>query len=143
MGGFPSDTLAEDQDLTIALLRADYKVLYDSTAIGWTEAPATLGDLLKQRFRWAFGTLQCLWKHRLVLSTGNPRGLAWFGMPQAWLLAVWSRMCRPMPFFEPPICKPREETGRAPPASLRPSGCRGRTLIHRSAARQRMFRHHG
>jgi peptidoglycan/xylan/chitin deacetylase (PgdA/CDA1 family) len=42
LGGFSVDTLAEDQDLTIALLRAGYKVLYDSSAVGWTEAPDTL-----------------------------------------------------------------------------------------------------
>ena len=66
LGGFPADTLAEDQDLTIALLRAGYRVLYDSQAIAWTEAPDTVSGLIKQRFRWAFGTLQCLWKHRKV-----------------------------------------------------------------------------
>src|SRR5262245_37446462 len=84
LGGFPLDTLAEDQDLTIALLRADYKVLYDSTAIGWTEAPSTVGDLLKQRFRWAFATLQCLSKRRSV--TLNPHGgtLGLTALPQTW-----------------------------------------------------------
>ena len=71
LGGFPLDTLAEDQDLTIALQTAGYTVLYDSTAIAWTEAPDTIRGLAKQRFRWAFGTLQCLWKHREV--TLRPR----------------------------------------------------------------------
>jgi cellulose synthase/poly-beta-1,6-N-acetylglucosamine synthase-like glycosyltransferase len=71
LGGFPSDTLAEDQDLTLALLKRGYKVLYDSTAIAWTEAPDTVSGLIKQRFRWAFGTLQCLWKPRDV--TLRPR----------------------------------------------------------------------
>ena len=64
LGGFPSHTLAEDQDLTIALQKAGYKVLFDSSAIAWTEAPDTVEGLIRQRFRWAFGTLQCLWKHR-------------------------------------------------------------------------------
>ena len=41
MGGFPADTLAEDQDLTIAIQTAGYRVLFDTTAIAWTEAPAT------------------------------------------------------------------------------------------------------
>ena len=60
LSGFPVDTLAEDQDLTIALLKVGYTVIYDSSAIGWTEAPDTIRGLAKQRFRWAFGTLQCL-----------------------------------------------------------------------------------
>jgi peptidoglycan/xylan/chitin deacetylase (PgdA/CDA1 family)/spore germination protein YaaH len=56
LGGFPADTLAEDQDLTIAIQTAGYRVLFDSSAIAWTEAPATVSGLSKQRFRWAYGT---------------------------------------------------------------------------------------
>ena len=85
LGGFPLDTLAEDQDLTIVLLKAGYKVLYDSTAIGWTEAPDTLSGLSKQRFRWAFGTLQCLWKHRDVMLKPRYGTLGLVAMPQTWV----------------------------------------------------------
>ena len=85
LGGFPRETLAEDQDLTIALLKHDYKVLYDSTAIAWTEAPDTVGGLLKQRFRWAFGTLQCLWKHRDVTFKPRYGSLGLIAVPQTWL----------------------------------------------------------
>ncbi len=67
VGGYPGDTLAEDQDLTIAIQRAGWRVRYDQTAVAWTEAPETLAALAKQRFRWAFGTLQCLWKHRGIM----------------------------------------------------------------------------
>src|SRR5205085_1590651 len=58
LGGFPADTLAEDQDLTIAIQTQGYRVLFDPAAIAWTEAPATVRGLAKQRFRWAYGTLQ-------------------------------------------------------------------------------------
>ena len=85
MGGFPLDTLAEDQDLTIAMQKAGYTVLYDSTAIGWTEAPDTVSGLVKQRFRWAFGTLQCLWKHREVTLRPRYGTLGLIAMPQTWL----------------------------------------------------------
>ncbi|MBS0482501.1 MAG: glycosyltransferase [Proteobacteria bacterium] len=88
VGGYPEDTLAEDQDLTIAIQRKGWKVAYDVEAIALTEAPATFRALAKQRYRWSFGTLQCLWKHRAVLRLGRPRGLAWFGMPQAWLFQI-------------------------------------------------------
>ncbi|GAO40134.1 hypothetical protein SCH01S_43_00350 [Sphingomonas changbaiensis NBRC 104936] len=88
VGGYPPDTLAEDQDLTIAIQRAGWKVRYDQDAVAFTEAPETFRALAKQRFRWAFGTLQCLWKHGAVLKTGRPRGLALVGLPQAMLFQV-------------------------------------------------------
>jgi cellulose synthase/poly-beta-1,6-N-acetylglucosamine synthase-like glycosyltransferase len=88
VGGYPEDTLAEDQDLTIAIQRRGWRVAYDVEAIALTEAPETFRALSKQRYRWSFGTLQCLWKHRAVLKQGRPRGLAWFGMPQAWLFQI-------------------------------------------------------
>jgi cellulose synthase/poly-beta-1,6-N-acetylglucosamine synthase-like glycosyltransferase len=85
LGGFPTDTLAEDQDLTISLLRAGYKVLYDSSAVAWTEAPDTVRGLIRQRFRWAFGTLQCLWKHREVMLKPRFGALGLIAVPQTWL----------------------------------------------------------
>jgi cellulose synthase/poly-beta-1,6-N-acetylglucosamine synthase-like glycosyltransferase/peptidoglycan/xylan/chitin deacetylase (PgdA/CDA1 family)/spore germination protein YaaH len=88
VGGYPPDTLAEDQDLTIAIQRQGWKVRYDQDAVAFTEAPETFRALAKQRFRWAFGTLQCLWKHGAVLRTGHPRGLALVGLPQAMLFQV-------------------------------------------------------
>jgi cellulose synthase/poly-beta-1,6-N-acetylglucosamine synthase-like glycosyltransferase/peptidoglycan/xylan/chitin deacetylase (PgdA/CDA1 family) len=88
LGGFPADTLAEDQDLTIAVQRAGYEVKFDSSAIAWTEAPASVRGLAKQRFRWAFGTLQCLWKYRSM--TFNPRygTLGTIALPQVWVFQI-------------------------------------------------------
>jgi peptidoglycan-N-acetylglucosamine deacetylase len=88
LGGFRSDTLAEDQDLTIAVQRAGHSVMFDSSAIAWTEAPATVSGLAKQRFRWAYGTLQCLWKYRSM--TFNPRygTLGMIAMPQVWMFQI-------------------------------------------------------
>jgi len=83
VGGYPDDTLAEDQDLTIAIQRAGWKVHYDQFAIAWTESPESFKGLAKQRYRWAYGTLQCLWKHGSIIGRGRPRGLAWIGLPQA------------------------------------------------------------
>ncbi len=88
MGGFPADTLAEDQDLTIAVQAAGYRAVFDASAIAWTEAPATFRGLGKQRFRWAYGTLQCLWKYRRI--TFNPRfgQLGMIALPQVWLFQI-------------------------------------------------------
>lgn len=88
VGGYPEDTLAEDQDLTIAIQRAGRRVTYDPMAVAWTEAPESFRGLAKQRYRWAFGTLQCLWKHAGIWRTRRPRGLALVGMPQAWLFQI-------------------------------------------------------
>jgi cellulose synthase/poly-beta-1,6-N-acetylglucosamine synthase-like glycosyltransferase len=81
-GGVPSDTLAEDTDLTIAIGRAGWRVRYAARARAWTEAPSTVGQLWSQRHRWAYGLLQVLWKYRS--SAVVPRGkrtLAWIGLP--------------------------------------------------------------
>ena len=88
VGGYPEDTLAEDQDLTIAIQRKKWKIGYDEDAVAWTEAPETFRALSKQRFRWSYGTLQCLWKHRKIVRKGKPGGLAFIGVPQAWLFQI-------------------------------------------------------
>jgi peptidoglycan-N-acetylglucosamine deacetylase len=88
MGGFHSDTLAEDQDLTIGIQTQGYRVRFDPSAVAWTEAPDSFRGLARQRFRWAFGTLQCLWKYRHL--TFNPRAgaLGLFALPQVWLFQI-------------------------------------------------------
>jgi cellulose synthase/poly-beta-1,6-N-acetylglucosamine synthase-like glycosyltransferase/peptidoglycan/xylan/chitin deacetylase (PgdA/CDA1 family)/spore germination protein YaaH len=96
LGGFPIDTLAEDQDLTISCQKAGYTVLYDSTAIAWTEAPDTIKGLAKQRFRWAFGTLQCLWKHREVTLRPSYGALGLIAMPQTWLFQFLLTLASPL-----------------------------------------------
>jgi cellulose synthase/poly-beta-1,6-N-acetylglucosamine synthase-like glycosyltransferase len=88
LGGFPLDTLAEDQDLTIAVQRAGHRVLFDATAIARTEAPATFRGLARQRFRWAYGTLQCLWKYRDVTFNPRYRALGLIALPQVWLFQI-------------------------------------------------------
>ncbi|MGZ3306416.1 MAG: glycosyltransferase, partial [Asticcacaulis sp.] len=88
--------LAEDQDLTIAIQRLGWKVAYDQEAVAWTEAPESFGALMKQRFRWAFGTLQCLWKHQKIVSTRKPRGLALIGVPQAWIFQIGFSVVSPL-----------------------------------------------
>ena len=83
-GGLPSDTLAEDTDLTLILHRENYKIRYASKALAWTEAPDTVRGLVRQRTRWAFGTLQCLWKHRDLIFNPDFRALAFFSLPSIW-----------------------------------------------------------
>ncbi|HET6764645.1 MAG TPA: glycosyltransferase [Longimicrobiaceae bacterium] len=88
VGGFSADTLAEDQDLTLAIRRAGFSIAYADRAVAFTEAPDTLRTLARQRFRWAFGTLQCAWKHRGVL--GRPRfgSLGLVALPNVWIFQL-------------------------------------------------------
>jgi cellulose synthase/poly-beta-1,6-N-acetylglucosamine synthase-like glycosyltransferase len=76
LGGFSSDTLAEDADMAMALCRQGWRVVHAPEARARTEAPAMLRALLKQRVRWSFGILQALWRHR-----GAPidARAGWFG----------------------------------------------------------------
>jgi cellulose synthase/poly-beta-1,6-N-acetylglucosamine synthase-like glycosyltransferase/peptidoglycan/xylan/chitin deacetylase (PgdA/CDA1 family) len=64
VGGVSHDTLAEDTDLTMALCRTPWRIVYAPDAIAWTEAPGSLRQLWKQRYRWSYGTMQAMWKHR-------------------------------------------------------------------------------
>ena len=96
VGGYPDDTLAEDQDLTIAIQRAGWRVACDMEAIAWTEAPETARALFRQRYRWAYGTLQCLWKHRAIIGRGRPRGLAMLGLPQALVFQLLFSLAAPL-----------------------------------------------
>ncbi len=88
VGGFRGDTLAEDQDLTLTLLRAGHRVALADRAIALTEAPETFDALLKQRFRWSFGTLQCAWKHRGALLNPKAGALGLVGLPNIWLFQL-------------------------------------------------------
>ena len=86
-GGLSDDTLAEDTDLTIALQRHGWRVIYDEHARAWTEAPATPRQLWRQRYRWSYGVVQSLWKHRGALVQRGPAGR--FGRRGLPLLAVF------------------------------------------------------
>jgi cellulose synthase/poly-beta-1,6-N-acetylglucosamine synthase-like glycosyltransferase/peptidoglycan/xylan/chitin deacetylase (PgdA/CDA1 family)/spore germination protein YaaH len=96
LGGFPADTLAEDQDLTLAVQRAGWSVGFDTEARAYTEAPQTLKGLLKQRFRWSFGTLQCVWKHRAGLFDAKRPMLGFVALPQVWMFQIALALVAPL-----------------------------------------------
>jgi cellulose synthase/poly-beta-1,6-N-acetylglucosamine synthase-like glycosyltransferase/peptidoglycan/xylan/chitin deacetylase (PgdA/CDA1 family) len=87
-GGFSEDTLAEDQDLTLSIRRRGFSIAYADEAIGYTEAPDTLRGLAKQRFRWSFGTLQCLWKHRRTFFHPRYGSLGFVALPNVLLFQI-------------------------------------------------------
>jgi cellulose synthase/poly-beta-1,6-N-acetylglucosamine synthase-like glycosyltransferase len=75
VGGVSADTLAEDTDLTMAICRGGWRVIYIPEARAWTEAPATLGQLWRQRYRWSYGTMQAMWKHRGAVRESGAAGM--------------------------------------------------------------------
>lgn len=80
-GGLTTDTLAEDCDLTVRILRAGYTVGNENRAIAMTEAPEKTKQFIKQRTRWSFGVMQTFWKHRDTLFNKNYKGLGLWAMP--------------------------------------------------------------
>ena len=95
-GGFPSDTLAEDADLTLTILRMGYKIDYEQNAIALTEAPDTIPAFLKQRFRWMYGTLQAAWKHRDTLFRRRYGALGMFAIPNVFVFQIGFPLVSPL-----------------------------------------------
>ena len=87
-GGITADTVAEDADLTIAIRRLGWRVSYDEEAIAWTEAPEKPGQLIRQRFRWTFGTLQSFWKHGDTLLRPKYGTLGWIALPNIFVFQL-------------------------------------------------------
>jgi cellulose synthase/poly-beta-1,6-N-acetylglucosamine synthase-like glycosyltransferase/peptidoglycan/xylan/chitin deacetylase (PgdA/CDA1 family) len=78
-GGYPINTVAEDADLTMNLLEQQFKVVYEDRALAFTEAPIDARGLMRQRFRWSFGILQAVWKHRAAFVRNKAMG--YFALP--------------------------------------------------------------
>jgi cellulose synthase/poly-beta-1,6-N-acetylglucosamine synthase-like glycosyltransferase len=96
-GGFSGDTVAEDTDLTLTIRREGMKILYDEEAIGHTEVPDTIEALIRQRFRWTFGTLQAVWKHRDAVGKPRYGTLGWIAIPNIFMFQIV------LPLFSPII----------------------------------------
>jgi len=96
-GGMSTDTLAEDTDATVGILRAGWLVVHEERARAWTEAPSSLGDLWKQRYRWAYGTMQVIWKHRAAMvESGSSNRLGRVALPSLLLFQVLLPLLAPV-----------------------------------------------
>lgn len=93
--GFTTDTLAEDCDLTMRLHKLGYLIEQCNTAISYTEAPETIGEFLKQRFRWSFGILQSFWKHRDAIFRKKYKNFGRIALPNILLYQIL------LPFLAP------------------------------------------
>jgi cellulose synthase/poly-beta-1,6-N-acetylglucosamine synthase-like glycosyltransferase len=68
VGGYDTDTYAEDADLTLKILAEGWRIPYEDRAVAWTEAPETLEALIRQRYRWTRGILQALRKRKRMFA---------------------------------------------------------------------------
>ncbi|WP_405617667.1 bifunctional polysaccharide deacetylase/glycosyltransferase family 2 protein [Streptomyces sp. NBC_00076] len=97
VGGMSEDTLAEDTDITIAMHREGWRVVYQEHARAWTEAPGSLKQLWSQRYRWSYGTMQALWKHRKSLTDKGPSGrFGRVGMPLVVIFQIVTPVFAPL-----------------------------------------------
>jgi cellulose synthase/poly-beta-1,6-N-acetylglucosamine synthase-like glycosyltransferase/peptidoglycan/xylan/chitin deacetylase (PgdA/CDA1 family)/spore germination protein YaaH len=85
-GGYHVNTVAEDADLTMNILRIGFRVIYEDRALAYTEAPMSARGLMRQRFRWSFGILQAVWKHRGALLHRGSFG--WFALPNILIFQI-------------------------------------------------------
>ena len=93
-GGYHTDTVAEDADLTMALLRLGYRVEYEDMALAYTEAPINANGLMRQRFRWSFGILQAVYKHRAVVARKGVLG--WIALPNIVIFQILLPLVSPL-----------------------------------------------
>jgi cellulose synthase/poly-beta-1,6-N-acetylglucosamine synthase-like glycosyltransferase/peptidoglycan/xylan/chitin deacetylase (PgdA/CDA1 family) len=93
-GAYHTDTVAEDADLTMALLRMGYRVEYEDMALAYTEAPTNANGLMRQRFRWSFGILQAVYKHRKVFARKG--ALGWVALPNIVIFQILLPLVSPL-----------------------------------------------
>ncbi|GGP68176.1 bifunctional polysaccharide deacetylase/glycosyltransferase family 2 protein [Streptomyces melanogenes] len=97
VGGISEDTLAEDTDVTMAMHRDGWRVVYAENARAWTEAPESVQQLWSQRYRWSYGTMQAIWKHRRAVFERGPSGrFGRVGLPLVSLFMVLAPLLAPL-----------------------------------------------
>ena len=95
-GGFSDATLAEDADLTLAIRKLGYSVVYEDEAVALTEAPDTVRGFVRQRFRWMYGTMQAAWKHRDILFRPRYGALGFVALPNVLIFQVLFPLISPV-----------------------------------------------
>jgi poly-beta-1,6-N-acetyl-D-glucosamine synthase len=93
LGGYDTDTFAEDADLTLKMITAGWRVVYEDAAVAWSEAPERWIDLVQQRYRWTRGILQAVRKRKGLFLRPFPDFPLWVSAIQLGFEAlVWPVM---------------------------------------------------
>ena len=104
-GGYHTNTVAEDADLTMNLLEQGYEVIYEDRALAFTEAPVNMNGLMRQRFRWSFGILQAIFKHRGAIRKRRAMGL--FALPNTLIFQILLPLFSPL--YRPDVLRRRRQ----------------------------------
>jgi poly-beta-1,6-N-acetyl-D-glucosamine synthase len=94
IGGYDTDTLTEDIDFSMKVVRQGnkrYRLGYAPSVIAYTEGVLTLPDLIKQRYRWKYGRMQTFLKNRDLFFNRHKRydkRLSFFNLPYA----LWAEL---------------------------------------------------
>jgi cellulose synthase/poly-beta-1,6-N-acetylglucosamine synthase-like glycosyltransferase len=67
VGGWAEWCITEDAELGLRILERGYEAVYVPRSYGRGVMPDTIADYKKQRFRWAFGAMQIMRRHREAL----------------------------------------------------------------------------
>jgi cellulose synthase/poly-beta-1,6-N-acetylglucosamine synthase-like glycosyltransferase len=76
------------------LLEQGYSVIYEDQALAFTEAPVNADGLMRQRFRWSFGILQALYKHKGAIR--NRRAMGLFALPNILIFQILLPLVSPL-----------------------------------------------
>ncbi|MFO1372683.1 MAG: glycosyltransferase [Candidatus Competibacteraceae bacterium] len=96
IGGFTDLTLAEDADLTMAIRKLGYAIVYEDEAVALTEAPDTVRGFIRQRYRWMYGTMQAAWKHIDTLFRPRYGALGFIALPNVLIFQVLFPLVSPV-----------------------------------------------
>lgn len=95
-GGFTTDTLAEDADMTLKIKKLGYRIAVAEAAYAYTEVPETVKIFLRQRFRWMYGTYQVIWKHKDAFFRPRFGTLGFIALPNLFLVHVILPLVAPL-----------------------------------------------
>jgi biofilm PGA synthesis N-glycosyltransferase PgaC len=94
LGGYDTDTITEDIDLSMKMLSrygTKYIIGYNPAMVTYTEAVYDFRGLMRQRFRWKYGRYQSFLKYNNLFfpkGLGTNKKLGWFYLPYALLSEV-------------------------------------------------------
>lgn len=92
--GYKPHAIGEDCDLVVRLHRylleknVTYRIAFVPDPMCWTEVPADVQSLARQRARWQKGLLQVLWDNKDMLLRSRYGRIGSFAFPYLWLFEL-------------------------------------------------------
>jgi cellulose synthase/poly-beta-1,6-N-acetylglucosamine synthase-like glycosyltransferase len=96
LGGYTSDTLTEDTEITLKILCQNYRIMNAPEAVAYTEAPASTEMFLKQRVRWKIGTIQVLIKYARQSFLHDSKAISLLVVPYTWMFSILIPLVAPI-----------------------------------------------